>query len=164
MLLLYLRLYTPVCPSSQMAILKAVLGTWPSTGRCLSVLSFRIASYLLLHAPASLSLFSTILSMVWAWHPFLCLFIAPVPPGQVLSLDSLYKPWGSLAGPSLQTSAEVQHLSHLSCLLFCYFLDLFAVTEHLFPGPAIHSCKLCSCLWNSVTTVNIYSVSILTSS
>lgn len=134
-------------------MLKVVSGTCSAIGQRLSALCFSITSVLLLPVPASL--FSVILSMLWAWPPFLCLFISPVPPGRVLSLDGLYKPSDSLAGPSLQTSVEVQDLSHLSCPLFCHFLDVSAVKGHLFPVPAIHSCELSSCLSNPVTAVNI---------
>lgn len=116
---LYLRLHAP--PHKWLhLILKSVPGTWPSIGQCLSALCFSIASVLLLPSPASLLLFSMVLSMLWAGSSFLCLFISPVNPGQVLSLDSLYKPSDSMTGPSLHTSVEVQELSHVSSLLSCH--------------------------------------------
>lgn len=61
--------------------------------------------------------------------------------------------------PSLQISAEVQNLSYLSCPLFCHFLGLSAVTEHVLPLPAIHRYEFNNCLSK---TINIYTVSILT--
>lgn len=152
MLSLYLRLYIP--PHKWLhPILKAVPGTWPSLGWCSSALCFSITSVLLLPTPAFL--FSLMLSLLWAWPPFLCSFISPVPSGWVPSLDNLYKPSDWPAGPSLQNSVEGQAVSRLSCLLFCHFLDLWAVMGHFFPVPGICSCKLSSCLSNPVTQVNI---------
>lgn len=161
MLSLYLRLYILACPSSQMASSYIKGSTWNlAIYRMMlerSLLQYRISfastcscfSFSFLHdflhalSLTSLSLPAHLSCASWS---------GPV------SCHSLYKQSDSLAGSSFQTSVEVQGLSHLSCLLFCHFLDLSAVTWDLFPVPVIHSCKLNSCLSNPVTAVNIYTV------
>lgn len=85
-------------------VLKEEPGNCPSIGQCLSALCFSMASVLLLPTPASLSLFSMVFSMLWAWPPFLCLFINPLSLGQVLAHDSLYRPRDSLLSRPLLKS------------------------------------------------------------
>lgn len=92
-----LRLFIPACPSSQMASSCNKGTTWKLSIYG-TVLECSLLQYCISFASAysCLSLFSTEFSMLWAWPPFLCLFINPMSLGQVLALGSLYKPSDSL--------------------------------------------------------------------
>jgi len=134
--------------------LKAVPGTWPSMAN--TMLECSLLQYSISFASTySCFSFSRLQDFVHALS--LTTLSLPVHLSYASWLGPVSAFTNFLAGPSLQTSTEVQDLSHLSCLLFCHFLDFLAVTGHLFPVPAIHSCEL-SCLSNSVTAVNIYTV------